>query len=517
MKTKLGFTLGLVILSLHTHASSESPKSAKDFFAKKKITSFSGGAGNGGNSLVSEFFREGLIGLEALSFTLKITPEQKEQINLSMKKAKVYPVEFQLCEDNEDTSCKDDQAYAAKNYPSENTILVDSRKGALKWNMLSLKMKRRIAVHEFAGLSGIELSNHYFTSQIDDSRVFTDYKDRKELKKYFSLMNDLYHLLPPVPSYIYSGEWGKKTVLRPRKMEFTKNKVELLKGTKYRMHLNFINPRTNESVTFYDKSSGELITQENWVEERIPYIVDSSDQTYKDLQRAGYDVQYDYCGRGLVLDGEYLCHAPVEMKGIPRWRGRYKRLFEPSFPMVPTHTPVSMSCKALSEDDLLCRHAYYKKGNILTLGTFRYVYEYSFYKRLVNEEKEYLDARLNPKSCQAKLKKKIETIDGKASPLMTLAFLAGLPFGGIGAGIGAAVSGAAWIIITEPLENAYEAIEQAPGCNGKDLDRIFKKVSKENPALSHEEFCSRMVTADEDGSLCADQKRFTPTDIKNYF
>ena len=506
MKRKIALALGLMIFGLSAY-SKDRPQNAKEFLEKKTLMRESGGAGNGGNELVSEFFREGIFGLEALNFALKVTAEEKNKINLAMKSARVFPVEFQLCEDESDSSCSDEQAYVAKNYPLSNTILIDSRKTPHKWLQLSLKMKRRIAVHEFAGLAGIELSNHYFTSQIDDQRIFSDYKAKKDLKKYFSLINDLYFLLPSVPSYIYAGEWGKTTVIKPHKMEYTKSKMELLKGSKYHIQINLVNAQ-NRLESFVDEE-GVLMLQTNWKEPAEPFQAWIDDKTDSDLYRDGDEVYYSDCSIGKIVDGEYICYS--NYKGAPKWKGKFKKLFEPSFPVALNENATSFSCKALSEDDLICRHTYMRERSPHFMG-WTYEYEYNFYKRLTHNRKFFNSSKMIPNSCQAILKNQIENVDEQASKIITLSMIAGTLLGPVGIIGGGLATTSAWFIFSEPMDKAYDIMDEAYVCNGKSLNKFYTQFSKSDepkPYLSKEDFCATIVKGNEDGSLCTNYKRLT--------
>ena len=368
-----------------------------------------GGAGNGGDPQVSQFYMQALAGVRSLALTETLSEDQVDRLKLAIKPpSKVYFVDFQLCDDDANSDCSDETSYVARNFPKLGRILVDSRDRPRKWKRLSLSDQRRIAAHEFSGLAGIELSNHYYTSQIKSNEssqetqvygknIFERFNSKSEISRYFKLMNDLYYFLPGAPSYFYAGEWGKMVVIRPTKAQYATDKASLLKGEKYAIRLIPLLPSLKDPGIVFDlehfvDSMGSLLKQENWIE--IPkrrVIVEDFSHRYQIGEHMSY--QIGDCLRASVIDGEVACEPPFNYYPAYHWKrrwheftgtsSRFERVFAPSVSTGRNrHDSISaFSCKALDENHLICRQIYSSQVSVLA-DVNHLNFEYAFYQRI---------------------------------------------------------------------------------------------------------------------------------------
>ncbi|MFZ4713772.1 MAG: hypothetical protein ACOYL6_08685 [Bacteriovoracaceae bacterium] len=394
---KILYFIFILIFSFSSFAQDFEPKhkNAKAYIAFLKEE---GGAGNGGNILVSEFFKEFLVGVEILKLSRKVSEIEIEKLKDFAKKSKVYPVEFQLCQDDSDSTCSDDVAYAAKNYPQKNIILLDGRDLTTKWRKLSLTQKRRLAVHEIAGLAGMEVANHILSTQIDSEEIFNDYKKSKDLNRYFKHLNDLHYMLPgSSPSY-FIGDWGKKVVVRPQSLEYSKDQKELLRGEKYmftiqmKVHYspNEMGEITNDSDFtgdrdyFKDKKTGKYNYPSWWeTQSSVPTWITDYSHYYKLKGRDGFSFITSSCFTGRIESGEFQCDWLYNPKTEPKWNGKLLKIFSPSFPTNRKGKAFSLfSCKSVNENQLMCRHVYKKELIYSGSGILKNVYEYAFFDRI---------------------------------------------------------------------------------------------------------------------------------------
>ena len=333
---------------------------AQEFIAREGGGS-SGGAGNGGNNLVSIFYRQALIGLQYLKLTRLLDEQKLAAIHNAIRSSKVFPVSFQLCALDSDSSCSDEAAMASKNYSDRKIILVDARPLPHRFSKMTQSEQRRHAVHEFAGLAGIELSNHHFTSTLDSIDLYEKFSSRNQMKEYFNLLGSLFLSLPTSSLEEYVGEWRKATAIQRGRHRTVNSYADLIKGKGYGFHFDL---GTNTAA-----SSGA------------------------DGLACSYDYHYKVSGDGWVYEPS-LSDCKVSEFGLQcgdpgekNWRrvlARHEKKFPEMFaPMeLQQRTEVyPLVCKVWNEGELICRHFYWHWLPYSPVQTLLWTHEYAFLTR----------------------------------------------------------------------------------------------------------------------------------------
>ncbi len=340
---------------------------AKIFLAQIKAASDSGGAGNGGgNEIIAEFFEQALIALEIAKFSKVISEKDYLKIKNIFSKTRIFTVEFQLCFDDSRTDCK--PGYASKNYPEENIILIDSRDKKDRWIQMTSLKKKKHSFHEILGLAGIEVANHLLSTQINSIDIFNSYKTSKDIKRYFKILNDLYFMLPKSTPKEFIGNWGKKTIVRPRKAIFRDDAKSLSSGEKLVVKINL-----NYNDQNKDFNTDSVVPV--WVEE---YTHEYEINMWGEVTA---HIKEGFCFRGQINQGVFECQWDGDEKYHPKWKKKVKKYFKPTFPVNMDGQKISpFSCKMIDENKLICRHIHYS-------GPFdSRVLEYAFFDRIKIKE-----------------------------------------------------------------------------------------------------------------------------------
>ena len=387
MLLKLGLVCASVIFFMPASAQTNSPPNANYFLTHPEewsnpphIPDFDA------KEFVTEFLREAAAGLQIIRFSPEITPAQVERLEEAMKTTQVIPVPFRLCADDLTSNCSPEAAFAAKNYRKLRLVLVDQRDVPNSWKQITRVQRRQLAIHEFAGIAGLEISNHYFTSRIDDDRIYEDFKSRKLLSFYFQQMNNLYQLLPGGPAEDFAGSWGKTTVLRKNRRLRTSQKKELLRGDQFLFDLvvsrNTLT-RSQPPPKTIDVMPPELQKDQN-------FSVHMTDYTHTSRGEAGIRFFWGGIDEVAIQNGElvslrrkggYFENEPATYSFSEHWRSRMRRAFAPDHSLTVarkgTRFP-GFSCKLLSESQLMCRHVFLEQDYF----GFHKVRQYSFYDRV---------------------------------------------------------------------------------------------------------------------------------------
>ncbi len=353
--------MGLAFLVVsHQSSANSKPRNAREFFKIRRALRGSGGAGNGGGEITNQVFVQGLIGLQYLRITSltdsKTTTGSNTvfddalvaRILAQVEKVEIVPVEFNLCPLEEDGDCA--QPYALKNYPGESTILVDVRNEPGRWKQLSALDQRRLATHEFAALEGIETNNHFFTSQIDNTRYLSTFESRGEQRTYFKLLANLLRALPGENADQYAGTWSMRTLVRPNQ---THEKFDVNSG-QAKMYRLLIKPTTQN------------------------FLMMESDS--KNLSRMSSEIENFH---GLTImkfeDGALMDEgAPHSGRLVRRLMKRYQDLLDQ-----PSKIPAAVIyCKLLSTDEMLCRRFYWEWASNSPVWWQVWKVEYVFYNRV---------------------------------------------------------------------------------------------------------------------------------------
>ncbi len=381
--------VGLLLAMGTTHAQMDTkPKNAREFFKIRRAARGSGGAGNGGGEIPNQVFLQGLIGLQYLRIT-SLTDFTKSsgsgkvfddalvaRILEQAEKVEIIPVEFNLCPLEEDGDCA--HPYALKNYPEQNTILVDVRDEVGRWKRLSSLDQRRLATHEFSALAGIEINNHFFSSQIDQSKYLSSFSSRGEVQTYFRLLANLLRLLPGDRPESFSGEWVARTYIRANKY------LTSFDGT-----ISSPSYKTAEAwMTFWksERDPKELYSIEISSSSRGNYLLDERSRRYspnssrvEDLERI-WDI--DFQDGALVSEGERDLPRSFQ-RALKRAASKYRNILNE--PLVSDAVPPQLFCKLLDEQTLICRHYYYHWQRYSPVQFIRWRTEYVFFSRLPDE------------------------------------------------------------------------------------------------------------------------------------
>ncbi len=327
----------------------------------------SGGAGNGGNILISEFFKEALVSLEIARFSQLLSESEVNKVKKVLSETKVYLVQFQLCDLNDDSSCY--PGYAAKNYPEKNIILLDSRDLEDRWvNMTSLQRKR-LAFHEVLGLAGIEVANHVFSTQINTVDIFNKYQSSTDINRYFQILNDLFFMLPESRPNEFEGSWGKKTVVQPRKALFKEMRDDLTHGQLITLQIHMPYHESEKNIEYSLNDSVEPIVE----------VVSTDFEMglwgeFELRKTEGYLASQ-------IQNGIFQTLIDSDDKSQPKWKGKIKKYFSPSFPVNLDNQRIpELSCKMLDDNKLICRHIRTEYTNFASIR--KSILEYSFYDRI---------------------------------------------------------------------------------------------------------------------------------------
>jgi hypothetical protein len=362
MKLK-NLILTLFLLSTSFSYASQ-PKNAFEFLASISGEGGSGGAGNGGNNLISEYYRDGLVGLAYLKLTQSTDQETLNRIHQSFTLSKVYPVEFSLCTLDQDTSCSDAAAFASKNYPDQKIILVDARDLPGRYRQMTLSQKRRHVLHEFAGLARVELSNHHMSTQVDAENLYLSFETKDKKKEYFSFLGSYFNSLPSPKMDDLEGKWIKRSSLQPTRHLSIEAHQPLPKGKK--LYMNFRIP---------EKEYGGVSTS--------GYMLESIDQYYDNEYggwHAGWDLTFVAKNEQGLLVEEKNSHNSKQDRYLLRKFKNFRDLFT-SIELEERSSIPLFQCKAMTENEIICRHFFYSWAAYNFISRLYWTFEYAVYTR----------------------------------------------------------------------------------------------------------------------------------------